>query len=453
MQDKVRVSIIGAGIAGPVLALSILTNPFLKAKFQPVVYDKLPAPNDLSSSSSDQRGRSSYAAGAAVALTSNALYPLYQLGLKDDLHKVSSETKIINIWRSWDNKDSVEKEQPWPHKWLNNIKNPNWNAEFETNLRVVERRDLQGILLDHFQGLGGEIVWNKKLRAIERQHKRGLQLLFEDESVYETDLLVGADGNWSSVRKWIMTQVAPESSELWKPDFPFCSGIYGIAERFGNLDQDAQPGDTHWIMLDQGMASTWSLPNGKLFWTISLPEDKPPERSNADNTRESIQLYGADVTCGGYSLESTKAILARHESIWHPLGTFGDIFRHSDRIVRAPLWHKAWDVNEIGNDNAVVIGDASRAMLPSSGQGACFGIEDATVLANALLNHASKYDASPLYLRSAISDYASSRVPRSKRMASQSYWTSVVGLAQSWWWRWIRDYGTAWMPLGGDPKT
>lgn len=257
------------------------------------------------------------------------------------------------------------------HKWYNIIKNPNWNAELETSLRVVERKDLQGLVLRRFEELGGKVVWDKKLKEVRKNEDGGVRLLFEDGSEEDTDLLVGADGNWSGVRKWIVEQQKPEEVEAWKPQFPFCGGIYGIAERLGEVEEGDSPGDTHWILLDAGMASTWALPNGKLFWTISLPQDTPPERSPHNGAAtETLELYGADLSCGGYSFESTKEMLKKLENVWHPTGgTFGDIFRHSDRIVRAPLWHKAWDIDEISGSNAVVIGDAGRAMLPSSGQG------------------------------------------------------------------------------------
>src|SRR4051794_16524247 len=99
--SKIQISIIGAGIAGPVFALQILSHPTLRQHYTPIIYDKLPPPSDTSNVSSNTRGRSSYAAGAAVALTSNALFPLYELGLRDALHEVSCETTSINIWRAW----------------------------------------------------------------------------------------------------------------------------------------------------------------------------------------------------------------------------------------------------------------------------------------------------------------------------------------------------------------
>ncbi|KAG4428927.1 hypothetical protein IFR05_015594 [Cadophora sp. M221] len=455
-SKKTAISIIGAGIAGPVFALQILSHPTLRKQYIPIIYDKLPPPDDASDASSNVRGRLSYAAGAAVALTSNALFPLYQLGLKDALHEVSSETTSINVWRAWSDSKGLKSGIAGPHKWYNIIRNPGWKAELETNLRVVERRDLQRLVLEKVKELGGEVVWNKKLKEIDSlgDSSSSLKLTFGDGTSVTTDLVVGGDGNWSLVRKFIIQQQWPDEVKTrWEPEFPFCSGIYGISEKFENADgKGNEPGDTHWVLLDQGVASTWALPDGKMFWTISLPEAHPPARSTDLDPSEPQSLYGADVSCGGYSFESTVEILRRHENIFHPFaGTFGAIFKNSSRIVRAPLWHKAWDVNEIGSNNAVVIGDSSRAMLPSSGQGACFAIEDATVLANSLLNNLSS-NHEILNFKDAISENANLRVPRSKRMATQSYWTGVVGLAARFWWRWLRDFGSAWLPLGGDPR-
>ena len=84
--------------------------------------------------------------------------------------------------------------------------------------------------------------------------------------------------------------------------------------------------------------------------------------------------------------------------------------------------------------------------------GAGFAIEDATVFANELLNNPpSKYNGSWDFSK-AIEAYAKARVPRSKSMTSQSYWTAQFGLGARWWWRSLRDFAVTYMPLGGDPK-
>jgi 2-polyprenyl-6-methoxyphenol hydroxylase-like FAD-dependent oxidoreductase len=83
---KTTIAIIGAGIAGPFFALTILSHPLLSQLYKPVIYERLPEENE--------------AGGAAVALTSNALFPLYELGLKDALNAISCETQRILISRS-----------------------------------------------------------------------------------------------------------------------------------------------------------------------------------------------------------------------------------------------------------------------------------------------------------------------------------------------------------------
>ena len=84
--------------------------------------------------------------------------------------------------------------------------------------------------------------------------------------------------------------------------------------------------------------------------------------------------------------------------------------------------------------------------------GAGFSIEDATVFANELLNNPPSSENGSLDFSRAIRAYAHARVPRSKSMTKQSYWTGQLGLGSRWWWRWLRDFATTYMPLGGDPK-
>ena len=367
------------------------------------------------------------------------------------LESISCETTRIQIWRAW---------RSGAHKYFNRVTNPGWKEDLGTNMRVVERKDFQALLLEKIEASDGEVVWNKKLQTIEDSEGDGsLKLVFEDGEKVVTDLVVGAEGIWSTVRRCInernpkdeISKIKPE--ERWKPEFSYSEGIYGVSTKMGDVETDL--GDTHWILLDSGTASTWALPDGKQFWTISLPSPAPPLRSSTE--RHLAQEYtrdGAQVNTGGYSAESTEAILKAHENVWHPVsGTFGEVFRNSERIVRAALWHRAWEAEEISGRNIVAIGDAGRAMLPTSGQGACFGIEDATVLANALLNNAPDVQEDvQVSFKKAIEEYTTARVPRSKRMTNQSYWTGLVTMGERWWWRWLRDFASAWLPMGGDPR-
>jgi FAD-dependent urate hydroxylase len=379
------IAIIGAGVAGPVLALTILSNSVLRKRYRPVIYERLPCPKPTTSSappvasqrdggsnSPDAHSKATYAAGAAVALTSNALYPLYALGLREALDAISCETTRVKIWRAW---------HGGKHRYCQQLSNPNWQEDLATNLRVVERAGLQRLVLERVEELGGQVVWEKKLSDVKTVTGGGVRLCFAGGEEAVADLVVGADGGWSAVRRHIMsTAVGEEHVDRWKPTFAYADGIYGVSKpvnqaRATEGDEDMEDGDTHWVLLDSGTASTWALPGGRQFWTISFPSGAPPKRTSAPaepQKQESDKLYGADLTLSGYDLEETKEILRRYENSFHPVaGSFGELYKRSERIVRAPLWYHAWDENEIGGKNVVVIGDASRLMLPTSGQGTC----------------------------------------------------------------------------------
>jgi FAD-dependent urate hydroxylase len=398
---KTTIAIIGAGIAGPFFALTILSHPLLSQLYKPVIYERLPEENE--------------AGGAAVALTSNALFPLYELGLKDALNAISCETQRILISRSFPSSpspQSQEQNRPAPvcasesrsgGKQLNQILHPNWHSDLSTCLRVVERVALQSLLLDRVRELGGEIVWERSLRWVERVGDgEGVKMLFQGGIEERAGLVVGADGGWSFVRRLIVASKATPTSlskgkgevddkeeeremeaqrKSWSPAFAGADAIYGISrrmERSGDRvgeGEEQMEGDTHWVFLDGGMGSTWALREGKVFWTLTFFTKTPPERKSAAATRRGegegeSNLYGASVSLGGYSLEETQKVLEKYENAWHPTaGTFGNLLQNSERIVRTPLYSRAWEAEEIAGENMVLIGDASRLMLPTSGQG------------------------------------------------------------------------------------
>lgn len=78
-------------------------------------------------------------------------------------------------------------------------------------------------------------------------------------------------------------------------------------------------------------------------------------------------------------------------------------------------------------------------------------IEDATILANAILNNPPSGDEKPNF-SSALSEYTKLRLPRSTSIAKQAYWSGIAFMAERWWWRWLRDFFVAWAPMDRDPK-
>jgi 2-polyprenyl-6-methoxyphenol hydroxylase-like FAD-dependent oxidoreductase len=164
--------------------------------------------------------------------------------------------------------------------------------------------------------------------------------------------------------------------QRWRPEFAGADVVYGVSRvgRESGEEGADDEGDTHWVFLDGGMASTWALPDGKVFWTLTSWSKTQPAKPGRSNAGEH-SLYGAPVSLGGYVLEDTRTFLEKHEEVWHPTaGDFASLFKNSERIVRTPLWYRAWEGEEIAGENVVLIGDAARLMLPTSGQGrqSCF---------------------------------------------------------------------------------
>lgn len=146
------VLIVGCGIAGPTLALTILHHPLLRTLYTPVLLDRLPS-------------ASAYFAGAAVVLSSNALHPLMQLGLRDALWAVSEEALSTTMWRA----AAVPSA---PGRSINAMHNPNWSTDIASALRVVERGALMKLLVDAVVARGGEVLWGASSGACRCRRRR-----------------------------------------------------------------------------------------------------------------------------------------------------------------------------------------------------------------------------------------------------------------------------------------
>ncbi|KAG8528234.1 uncharacterized protein KY384_007151 [Bacidia gigantensis] len=310
-----------------------------------------------------------HTAGAGVGLFPNGLFPLYELGLRDQLDAISCEMESLSVWRGFPDGS---------HKFLNNVKNAGWAADLQTCPRIVERQRLRMMLLERFQDLGGEVCWNKKLAGLESLGSAGVRAVFTDGVSKNVDLIIGADGVWSTVRKHILKERNPKTAELrWVPPFVRVGGIYGISSDPGAVpDSNSQKlgasKEACLVLLDQGHIGALPLEDGKIAWTIQYTEKHAPERTTPIQ-KEEISMsdpYQSKVVPGLYEPHSTAEFVRGYENIWHPtLGSFRPLFEASERIIRSPLRQFAWEQNEIQCGNVAVIGDAARVVPPYAGQG------------------------------------------------------------------------------------
>ncbi|KAI4212344.1 MAG: hypothetical protein LQ351_004914 [Letrouitia transgressa] len=444
-------------------------------------------PNFNNASSADTIGQS----GAAVALTKQAMHPLRNLDLGPELEEISQNTELISIYRQpffgpQDGSQQGVRTVMMAGSKERGVLDGFW---------AIERGRLQGLLIKKVLERGGEIYPNKRLERIVKEQspesyeygqKDSVKAFFSDGTSYEGKLLVGADGAWSVVRKHIYAIASPTRESVngdWMPDFQNGQIMHGIS--CANTD-DKTPAMYSVGLVGAGVGS-WFLKNNRQMWTVydapcAAPSSNVESRAaSALADKELSDKWDAQVFTGGYDRASTEALINKYRKVWHPsAGTFGNLFKASEKIVRVGLWQKLfarlgnvhWQNQEArpkecgsdsgvkdGKGNIVLIGDAARVLMPTAGQGAAFAIEDATVLADCLLNNPSaSADATSSSGSSsqpapnfsvAIKEYTKQRLPRYKRISQVASWGAKVSIGSTWFDRFVRDWLAAWLPMQG----
>jgi 2-polyprenyl-6-methoxyphenol hydroxylase-like FAD-dependent oxidoreductase len=424
--ERKTIAIIGAAIAGPTLALQILSHPLLRARYRPLLFDAAPAPGTDPS----RRLR----AGASVCLFASGIFPLRRLGLDDAIRAKGFECDDVIVWQGAER--------------LNAQRRAMRSRELDTGVWYFERSELQALLLEKLAEMGGEdVCWGKKATGFEQVDGR-MKVDFDDGTDVSADILVGADGGYSAVRRHILQTRSPATAEQrWLPDFMGMTGIYGVSDAAETTTAAAAFADTHAIWLDRGFLATGPCPAGRTRWDLIIPEAQPPPAHEAAagdlKPERDVPPWSSNILPSQYPLADTIAILEKHEHVPHPYaGTLGDLVRSADRIIHTPLRQRVWRAEEIQAGNVVLIGDASRLLLPTSGSGTGFAVEDATVLADLLVKYADADDG----LRLALEEYARLRVPRSSKMAAMSNLAGRFALGEAWYYRYLRYYMYKWMP-------
>lgn len=464
-SEKKSVCIIGGSIAGTVLALQLLSHPTLRAKFHPVVFDGAATLPNLGNPEDAISLHPEGQTGAAVALTKQAMWPLRQLNLGLELDEISLNAERLAMYRQpfFGPQDGSQK----------GVSILDWHERegIMGGIWAVDRGSLQALLIKNILARGGEVIANKKLINIvehDREGSRGLEVTFADRTSYHCDLLVGADGAWSTVRKLLYTASTASGEKLvdeaWKPDYQNIHIVHGISRA---RTTDTSPTFYAMSLTNVGTGS-WTLKGNRQMWTIYEAPCAPPptdteSRALSDQANKVLsEKWNMDVFTGGYDQASTEQFMQRYRKVWHPsAGTYGHLFNATEKIVRVGLWQKVFDrlgnvqwlPGEVkpkecknstggtnGKGNIVLIGDAARVLMPTAGQGAGFAIEDATVLADCLLNHPPNLINGTSNFSDAIKEHTRQRLPRYTKISTLAYWGARIAIGRTWADRLARDY-------------
>ncbi|MFT3900525.1 MAG: NAD(P)/FAD-dependent oxidoreductase [Gordonia sp. (in: high G+C Gram-positive bacteria)] len=225
---------------------------------------------------------------------------------------------------------------------------------------TIRRADLYRILRDAVAARGITIHYGRALTGVETTSSGGVRAAFEDGSIADGDLLVGADGLHSAVRRIIDPQCPP-------PRYTGLLNTGGFASGAGlRLDGTMEQGTMEFRFGRRCFLGQTLAPNGDVWWFANPFSDRElgaDELRALDGPRWREDL--ADLFTGDDI--PARALIDATDHVYAGWNTYD--------LPRVPIWHR---------DRVVIIGDAAHAISPTSGQGASLAIEDAVQLARAL---------------------------------------------------------------------
>jgi 2-polyprenyl-6-methoxyphenol hydroxylase-like FAD-dependent oxidoreductase len=341
--QSLRVAVVGAGLGGPVAALALA-----RAGFEPVVYEQAPSIEAVQ-------------VGAAITLWSNATRVLQPLGIGERLESVGSPVESM-VFRTWRGKPLAD----WPV------------GEAARRVQAPHLSALRGRFHDAVTSELGDSVLRlgHRLQSFA-QDAEGVTLRFGGGAEDRADVLVGADGLRSTVRRLLGDETSPRYA--------------GYTSRWAavRFDDSAIPQDAILHLWGRGMRFiAFRLGGDGVFWALVA---RAPE-GGADEPglkQRLLDLLDGWVAPAQAAVAATDEAQIRRQDIY-------------DLPYRGP-----WTDGRVA-----LLGDAAHAMTFDMGQGGCQAIEDGVALTDEL-TRASDVPA-------ALRAYEERRRPRAEAVAGRS---------------------------------
>jgi salicylate hydroxylase len=240
----------------------------------------------------------------------------------------------------------------------------------------IYRPDLHAILVDAVRDYGaGRIVLGKKLAGVE-QRPDGVTATFVDGAPVSADVLIGADGARSAVRRAVFGEGLPAFTGKIAYRFML------PAEQAGAF---ADIGGPACLFVGHGQVfNRYLVSRGRLLNCVGLLRSE------------------AWVEDGWNCAATVEDLLSAYQG-WHPAVLSLMARAPADRLIKWGIFARA--PREVWvHDRVALLGDAAHPMQPFLGLGAAMAIEDGTVLGRAFAAHDD--------IDEALAAYARERVPR-----------------------------------------
>ncbi|KAK2675057.1 hypothetical protein RAB80_010041 [Fusarium oxysporum f. sp. vasinfectum] len=333
-QKEFRVAIIGGGIAGIVLAISLL-----KRNIPCKIYERAHAFSDI---------------GAGLGISPNAQDAM--VACDPSVHNTFKKVASGNIWESkksfvfefLDGMDTATTDSPLFH------------IDNRTGLQGCHRGSFVNELL---RLLPSDVVdFNKQLQAVEEGNTGRIRLVFQDGAMEEADAVVGCDGIKSKVREILVGADHPSSKCSYTHKYAY-RGMIPMRQAVEVLGEERALNATIWMGKDKHLLS-YPVAHGTILNVVAYC-------SSSDEWPSESQLV----------LAATKEDLLRDFE-----GFRSSVLKVLDHTERLDLGYLRLRVPTFAKGRICIIGDAAHASSPHHGAGAALCIEDAAVLA-ALLSH------------------------------------------------------------------
>ncbi|MFI0366234.1 FAD-dependent monooxygenase [Actinomadura sp. 1N219] len=279
--------------------------------------------------------------GSFLSLASNGLRVLDELGCLEEVQRSGFDVARQRMWGS-------------SGKLLGDVPRGRLTADPLHSVTLM-RADLVAVLRARAARSGARIVTGERLvGAVTTQD--GVRAEFASGRVAEADLLIGADGIWSTTRT-VLDPSAPA------PAYAGLYSISGVAENVG-----VEQGTFNMVFARNGAFIHLPAPDGSLWWSAQVAAAERPELNGVGDAEWLDRL--SDL----YRFEELpQAILKATTSVHRPTPMHV--------LPEVPVRH---------NDRIALVGDAGHPV--GAGQGASMAIEDALVLAQTVAGTATIAD-------------------------------------------------------------
>jgi 2-polyprenyl-6-methoxyphenol hydroxylase-like FAD-dependent oxidoreductase len=325
-----KIIIIGAGIAGPVLAIQLKCLGDHVEIFE--------------ARTDDQSGE-----GAFLGITPNGLNILKMFVPLGELKKEYTTGSM----RFYNQKDKQIAELCTGYQ----------KEKYGCETMQIKRAGLNKLIRQAAEEKGIRIHYGKKCIDVEEKHGY-VQAKFEDGHIAYGDMLIACDGVFSTVRKLIFPQMA-------KPVYTKHISTGGYAQ----LPGLHMPDDFINMTFGERGFFAYTVSNrGDIWWFNNYYRENEPSRQELQTTLK----------------EEIKDQLLQIHKNDNPL--FAAIIRASTEIIAYPVYDIPKMINWYCG-RICLLGDAAHATSPHIGQGASLALEDTVVLYNYLKQYNSPENA------------------------------------------------------------